>query len=378
MIFPCPRCGQKNRLPDPPRSDGNYRCGRCRTLLDPLATAVPDEETRPAKRRRPPVWLRFLTGLAALPLLLLTIANLVGPERWWFTSFNLYMPQWVWGIPLPLLLLLYALFAVRWIGVPIALILWVAGPLMGFTWGWPQSPPPDALRLRVMTYNVKWGERDETRLAEEVIRHNPDLLLMQDSAGVLQKKLGKALAGWNIRESGQYIAASRLPLSELEWIDISFPNSNHHATRGTVTVDGVPLAFITAHLLSPRYGLVSVRRREIDGLKRNTESRLIEAERLAERIGQENGPVIVAGDFNAPQQGLVCRTIERAGVRDAFRAAGFGYGYTYGRATKARHSYVRIDHIFVSDHWGIARCFAGTDLASDHCPVIADIFLRRP
>lgn len=35
MIFECPVCGQKNRIPERPRTDGVYHCGilTCRTLL---------------------------------------------------------------------------------------------------------------------------------------------------------------------------------------------------------------------------------------------------------------------------------------------------------------------------------------------------------
>jgi hypothetical protein len=35
MIIPCPNCGQKNKIPDRPRTDGVYKCGdpRCKMFL---------------------------------------------------------------------------------------------------------------------------------------------------------------------------------------------------------------------------------------------------------------------------------------------------------------------------------------------------------
>jgi endonuclease/exonuclease/phosphatase family metal-dependent hydrolase len=313
-------------------------------------------------------------------LLILGIANALGPERWWLTAFNLYMPQWIWGVPGAFLLLLTLVFAWRWAFVPLLLVVWVVGPLMGFRWNLPSSAPPGVTRLRVMTYNVKWGWRDGDIVAAEVARYQPDLLLCQDAGGALDGALGAVLKGWNVKQSGQYIVASRLPLSDLESLDISYPADpahQHHAVRARLSVDGTPVTICNVHLLSPRYGLISVRGRDIDGIERNCESRLIEARRLAGYLQGERTPQILTGDMNAPQISLVCRGFEALGLRDSFVESGRGYGYTYGAFTKVHHRYVRIDHIFVSPDFGVARSVAGTDEGSDHCPVIADLYLRK-
>ena len=158
----------------------------------------------------------IFTAAYLLLLLLITLMNAAGPERWPLSCVNLYLPQWIWAIPGALLLPVTLRIAPGWSWLPLAALLWVAGPILGLRWH-PQRPDPPSgpgLRLRVMTYNVKWGKRDISSLVRDVAEQRPDILLLQDSENILQGELGRALAGWNIRGWGQFITASRLPLSE--------------------------------------------------------------------------------------------------------------------------------------------------------------------
>ena len=377
MTLRCPRCGQKNRLPDSLSAGGVFVCEKCKEELRVPATAGRGKKrVRSLHLGRLPVWLIALTAPYFLVLFGLTMMNLVGPERWWFTSFNLYMPQWIWALPAIPLFLLFLIGAWRWSWLPVLLGLWVIGPLMGLQWHPFPAAAGDRLTLRVMTYNVKWGRRNGPELASEILRVRPDVIQMQDSGGVMERALNEALRGWNVRISGQYIVASRLPLSELESVDIGWPDSEHHAVRSRLTVGSQEVTLVNVHFLSPRYGLMSVRHREVENMQINAERRLIESQRLAEAISKE-GPLLVTGDLNAPDQSLVCRNLFATGLRDAFSHVGNGYGYTYGRFTKARHSYVRIDHILYSRHFTPLRCEPGTDAASDHRPVIADFALSK-
>ena len=369
MRIDCPNCGQTNRLPDNATAGGAFICGKCKEKL-------PTAPSAKFSIGRLPWWLSLLTIPYVLVLLILTVMNLIGPERWWFTSFNLYMPQWVYALPAVPLFLLFLFGAWRWAWAPVALGLWALGPLMGLQWHpIPPVTPPGSVKIRVMTYNVKWGMRNGSELAAEIRRWNPDIIQMQDSTSVLKSDVGVALSGWNIRTSGQYIIASRLPLSEPERVEIGWPGSSHHATRVQVRVGDIDVALFNVHLLSPRFGLISVRRRDLDAMITNAEHRLHEADKLVGAIARERGPVILTGDLNAPNQSLVCRTFFAANLEDSFSAVGNGYGYTYGRFTKIQHSYVRIDHILFNNRFIALTSDVGTEEASDHAPVIADLAL---
>src|SRR5262249_38736841 len=156
--------------------------------------------------------------------------------------------------------------------------------------------------------------------------------------------------------SGQYIVASRLPLSKLQSKDLSYPGGHHDCVRATLTVQGVPITLYDVHLLSPREGLVAVKYRQIDGMEGHVSDRLARSDRLAGYLRQEHGPLIVTGDLNTPVQALTCRKLFDVGLRDAFSAAGSGYGYTYGQYTRIHRPFVRIDHILTNAPWQVRDC----------------------
>ncbi len=318
-----------------------------------------------------------LNGIYAFVLIALTLSNIIGPERTWLGSFNLYLPQWLWALPgMPLLLLTLA-FAPRRIWLPMVCLLWVFGPIMGLCWHPAHTAAGKGIHLRVMTYNVKWGRVDADAIVRDVLAFHPDLLQMQDAAGIELGPLGKALTGWTIRLSGQFVVASRLPFTELETRWVNYLGEHHHCVRSTLTVDGTPITIYDIHLLTPREGLQAVRYRQIAGMEENTQARLGQARELASYIRQETGPLILTGDLNAPVQSEVCKTLFAAGLRDAFSEAGRGYGYTYGQSTRVHMPYVRIDHIMVNAPWQVENCQVGNDRGSEHCPVIADLFLKN-
>jgi endonuclease/exonuclease/phosphatase (EEP) superfamily protein YafD len=96
---------------------------------------------------------------------------------------------------------------------------------------------------------------------------------------------------------------------------------------------------------------------------------------LAQAVRARSRPVIVAGDLNAPPPSLAVRALLDAGMRDAFARAGLGFGYTYGHALRPGFSFLRLDHVLVSAEIGVAACEVGSETASEHRPVIADLWL---
>jgi len=353
-----------------PQQKGVYRCSDCQETL-----------AAPTLGRRWALVAALLNLVYLVALLVLAITDAAGPEEWGLGSLNLYLPQWLWALPALFLVPATWWLARRWAWAPVIPLLWVLGPGMGLCWhgGWPASPsaPSAGLgRLRVMTYNVKWGGRDGNAIVRDIETFRPDLIQMQDAGGVMDGAIGKELAGWNVRTDGQYLVASRLPLAGLEARDLPFPGSPpYHCVRYLLRVGGADVAVYDVHLLSPRAGLLSVRRQQTEGMEGNAEQRLFEADRLADYVRAEPGPALLTGDLNAPVQSLVCRRLFGAGLRDAFSEAGFGYGYTYGAYTRVGSPFVRIDHVLVSRRWRVRHCWVGSAAGSDHCPVIADLTL---
>jgi vancomycin resistance protein VanJ len=331
------------------------------------------------RRRGPGALLIVSTTLYVLALLGVSLANIIGPERWWPAGINLYLPQWPWLLPCALFLPWYLLRAPKWCWVPILLAAWVAGPIMGFSAGFSRwSPRPPGARLRVMTYNVKWGDRDAEGVVSNVARADPDLLVMQHSGGSIERNLTRLKRrGWFNARLSEYTVLSRYPILETEAKPLT-REAGDQVLRCVVRMGSKRIVVYTVHFMTPRPALASVAGRGAEAasdLEANARVRERQASRLAEHLKAERGPVIVAGDLNSPVQSQACRALLRCGLRDAFSEAGLGYGYTYGQSTAVGRPYVRIDHILVSPEWRVLGCREGSPRGSDHSPVTADLLL---
>jgi endonuclease/exonuclease/phosphatase (EEP) superfamily protein YafD len=246
-----------------------------------------------------------------------------------------------------------------------------------------------------MTWNAKYGNHGSLAtlaLMSEIDGNKPAVVLLQDAGGVLNGPLGVYFSTWNVRSSGQYLIASRLPLGELQELRMSFPGEEHTCVRTRVQVGGTTVTLYNVHLQTPRWGLNAFREtrrrpwflpKAIQQLENNVEARLTQVRALQEYVRQEQGPVILAGDLNSPDASQVCTALRGVGLHDAFAEGGTGYGYTYGhlllqhRVPGFNLSWMRIDHIMMSSQFLSRSCRAGTGQASDHRPVIADLMLLR-
>jgi len=340
-------------------------------------------------------WLLFATCVYAVVLVAIIILNATGADRYWPGALNLYLPQIMWALPGVLLAILIFRVDRAWIWAPILCVLWVLGPVMGFRWPPREAwPAPGNLTLRVMTWNIKYGSHPIEPLIDELVRRDLDVVFFQDATGCMDGPLGDYFRNWEVRSSGQYVIASRYPLSEAEVHEL--PSSGHQFEsflRCKVRVGDTAVALYNVHLKTPRRSLNGFRtaRHEpnylpaaIQTFHDNVRLRQGQATALIEYISEERGPIIVAGDLNAPDASLVCDTLRNAGLHDAFAERGKGYGFTYGhflfkhRLPWLRFSWMRIDHIMPSSGFATQRCVAGSGKASDHRPVIADLFLRYP
>ena len=334
-------------------------------------------------------WFLALNCAYGAILAALTILDFAGADRFWFGALNFYLPHVIWALPGVLLAILSLRVAWRWVWAPLLCIVWVLGPIMGFCWSMHTQQGP--AEFRIMTWNVKYGgpgKITQAAMALEIDAARPDIVLMQDSTGLLDGPLGSFFKGWNVQSSGQYIIASKFPLDSGEVRLIPYFGENHTCFRCRLHLGAKTIILYDAHFQSPRNGLNAfreVRRKPrylpeaIDELEGNVEARLSQAHALGRLIEQEREPVVVAGDLNSPDISLACANLRRAGLHDAFAESGKGYGYTYGHLL-LRHklpwlvpSWVRIDHIMLSAQLTSRACWTGTDALSDHRPVIADI-----
>jgi endonuclease/exonuclease/phosphatase (EEP) superfamily protein YafD len=108
---------------------------------------------------------------------------------------------------------------------------------------------------------------------------------------------------------------------------------------------------------------------------RNSAFRNEELNALVAFSKAQQGPLIVAGDFNlTPWSEYFRDALSAAGLQDA--ALGFGIA----RSWPAQFAPVgmRIDHCLLSPHWRSVSADVGPALGSDHLPLVADLQLQSP
>jgi endonuclease/exonuclease/phosphatase family metal-dependent hydrolase len=113
-------------------------------------------------------------------------------------------------------------------------------------------------------------------------------------------------------------------------------------------------------------------RQMVGKLKNNSILRATQADTLALSISASPYPVIVCGDFNDTPVSYTYRRITR-GLRDSFREAGIGYGYTY----RGFFNLLRIDYILHSKGIESVEYSSPEFDYSDHNPVAVRLRLHK-
>ena len=102
--------------------------------------------------------------------------------------------------------------------------------------------------------------------------------------------------------------------------------------------------------------------------KRGFLRRKLQADRIKEEIDKSPFPVIVCGDFNDVPNSYAYETIGK-NLQNAFEKKGVGLGRTFSGIASS----LRIDNIFVDQHYLVNQYVRIAKKLSDHFPIITDI-----
>jgi endonuclease/exonuclease/phosphatase (EEP) superfamily protein YafD len=330
---------------------------------------------------------RGVVVLVAAATVGLVAGYAVGPEHFWLLALAQYVPY-----PAFLLTTLVAL-ALSWrIGRAFRLAAFVSLVLVctrvaGLEFGRSEagSGPIRLMTYNIKDYNIEGQAGGLEEIGREIDRHDPDIVVLQDARSLAGEDspadVLKVLGFYRWKFSfGQYVVASRFPLQDCARGDIPFRLRPHTYVRCVVIAHGTEFELATTHFITPRSALAAIRANPLGAIgewKENVADRMAQAEKLAWDLRPHQRPLIVAGDFNAPDTSLVVRRFFEIGLRDAFAVGGFGYGYTWGHSLRFGLPFLRIDHILVGTEIGVANCFVGGTRGSEHRPVIADLYVTR-
>lgn len=271
--------------------------------------------------------------------------------------------------------------------------------------------------LRVMTFNVnttsslKDVDGFKKGLIEEINRHDPDVLCLQELVPDVFKQIQMSLDslfGYNDsmkikRETYRCIIYSKMPIrnnsrykciTEIDTVGYtSFLKGEvwqikTHMPLYSAEIEVKPNRWISLFSVHLRSSAYSTARRSMDenaswkdGLplyyenyKTGQTLRNWEANNLRlhlDSLEASDTPIIIAGDFNDWSGSYCLNTIRDGKYKDAWWEGGFGLGITYD----GWHLKLRLDHILYSHHFKLENVYVEKSDFSDHRPLVADFTL---
>ena len=244
---------------------------------------------------------------------------------------------------------------------------------------------PDALTVRVMTYNIQSGGGDLTRVAQVIRAVAPDVIGLQevdvhwatrsnfaDQATALAEQLGMqvrfapiyqlpgAQPGDPPREFGVALL-SRLPIAT--WRNDTITRlSTQQANPVPAPAPGLLEAVIDAHGVPVRVFVTHLDYRADPAV------RVQQVSEMLGYLGDGSGPTLLLGDLNATPDAPELQPLFQR-LHDSM--ADRGEALTYPAEAPIK----RIDYILASRHFETRTASVPATTAADHRPVIAELLL---
>lgn len=300
-----------------------------------------------------------LAVIAALPTLLALGAR-------WYWIFELMTHMRVQYVIAMVPVCALSLFRRSWwlaamSGLVLLINLWLVAP----SWLSGDEPAPDVPSSRVVVANVLTSNHRFDRFLELIREEKPEffLVLEVDTRWLAALKPLKEAYPYSVSRSRSdnfgIALFSRVPLEEAKVIELG--DSTVPAIVARLQLNGVMTTVIGAHTLPPWKAEYA-----------ETRNRQLRA--LARLIGKLKGPVMVIGDLNMTSWSPFFQDlVDTTGLRDSRR--GFGVQATWPTSNLLLR--VPLDHALVSREFTVVDRRIGSDIGSDHLPVILDVAVKR-
>ncbi len=213
--------------------------------------------------------------------------------------------------------------------------------LLGAAWLAPLVFPGPAggdTILTVATMNLRYGSADPDEMVAIVVDSGVDVLALEE----LTPEAVAALASAGLEDVLPFAAAQPAPGASGTAIYSRYP------LAGIADVEGLYFETVSAHVAAPGGDIAIFAVHPRPPHPRNTDGWLEDMRALKRILADQEGPVLVAGDFNSTRDHAAFREVLALGFRDAADQAGAGFLPTY----PARHKFgplVAIDHVLTRD-----------------------------
>ncbi len=242
------------------------------------------------------------------------------------------------------------------------LLVWVAPDLR---W-WSTAAAIEGPTWVVAATNIGPDHRDVRATAEDVMAIRADVVNVVELTGPSRDALHDA----GIADRYPYFVEDPRPNAHGSAIYSRYPIRD----SGVLKVGGVHMAHATVELPSGPATVIAVHTTQPLAGPEALEAELAQLRSIVEDI---DGPVILAGDFNASRQHQPFRALLEAGFTDAHEATGRGWTATWPVGGPLP-PFALLDHVLVSPDLSVATIDEVPVSFSDHRAVVAEIGRAAP
>ena len=254
------------------------------------------------------------------------------------------------------------------IGIIISLfcVLLNLAEMLPWYWDKPAIANLEAYRpLKVLSYNVLWSNKKYNKAIALIDREQPDIAIFQEAQAPWAKALTALKADYPY-----HVGATKLEIEVYSKFPLNNTKIDLYGTyRGLVIVDlqlsDKEIKFIATHAYPQLYY--------------GREGWQIRNQHLEVGIGEYVGslqqPAIVAGDLNVSMWSPFYHSlIAKSGLHNARQGFGILPSQS-GIAPGAKIFSSPIDHCLVSSNIEVKNFRLGSDIGSDHLPIIIDLLI---
>lgn len=349
--------------------------------------------------------------------LLSCLAPYLNPQKWWVITFL--------GLGFPFLLLVVIFFLFSWLillkprlalisGIAILLSLKSISVFFAFHKTGKFNYTKEQGTIRIVSWNVarfielrennNKGSNIRKKMLAQLKEQNADVLCLQEfhssinknyynNIETIQNELGYPYFYFVYDLDGDEmfynsIIFSRYPIVDTGMIRYPRPTLPEVLMHADIKVGNDTIRVYTTHLQSVQLGmkdyerigkiksgedsLVSNSRNILSKVKKGFSYRSIQADIIAEVIGDSPHPVIFGADLNDVPNSYTYFKVKR-NMQDAFLKKGFGIGRTFSGLSPT----LRIDYIFADRNFKIRQFARVVKKLSDHYMLVADVQLKK-
>ena len=228
---------------------------------------------------------------------------------------------------------------------------------------------PEDQKFSLLMANVLQENKESRHFVEQIQQYDPDIVLAMETDAWWQSQIETIKDRYPHRKAvindltyGMMLY-SKFPLSDVEVL--YFNNKNVPSIHGTLRIGGRNVRFHAMHPVPPT---------RFEELPDNAGQQEVAMEKLGEMLADEPRPQLIFGDFNDVAWSNTTEMLEvNAELSDVRRGRWF---YNTFNADSWWRRWP-LDHIYVSDEFGLIELERTADINSDHFPIYAEFaFLK--